>query len=256
MITHPTAARMRSALLAFTLVVVPAAASAQAAAALPDGKTLVGEYNKAIGGKDAYAKIQSLHMSGTFDMPAMGMGGTIDIYSARPNMNALTVSIGGFGEVQSGSNGTVAWAMDPQQGAHLLEGAELKAALEDASFEGQFRDPASFTTIETIEKTTLDGRVCYKVKLVRTSGRESFDCYGVDDKLLVATLDKRVTAGGDLESMSFAREYKEFNGVKLPTKLVVTAGGMEQVVTISKVEVNAVPASQFELPAAIKALIK
>ena len=130
--------------------------------------------------------------------------------------------------------------------------AALAAALEDAKFDGQFRDVAEYSTIETLEKSSMDGRACYKVKVVRKTGRESVDCYGVEDKLLVATIETRDGA----EGITIARNYKDFGGIKLPTQLVIQAGGFEQVVTIAKVELNNVPATKFDPPAAIKALIK
>ncbi len=252
---HPMTTRARGVLMALTLVAMPAAANAQTAA-LPDGKTVLADYHKAIGGKDAFAKVNSIMMSGTFEMPAAGMGGTLAIHTARPNMNTLHVNVPGYGDILSGANGKVAWSIDPQAGARLLESAELTAALEDAIFEAQFRDAAAFKSIETLEKTAMDGRMCYKVKLVLTSGRESVDCYGVEDHLLVSTSEVRPTAGGPMETISTASDYKEFGGLKFPTKLVIQVSGMEQVVTLSKIELNTVPASHFELPPAIKPLVK
>ena len=50
---------------------------------------------------------------------------------------------------------------------------------------------------------------------------------------------------------------QEFDGVRLPTRMVQTMGpGMEQVLLVSDVKINSVDAEVFELPLEIKALLE
>lgn len=255
------AARMRGSFIALALVAAPAFASAQTpaaaapAAGLPDAKSIIADYVKAIGGKEAADKVQSVHMSGTFEMPAMGMTGTVDASSARPNKQVMVVNIAGVGDITSGSNGTVVWAMNPMAGPTIVSGADLAAALEDADFGDTFKDATSFVTAETIEKTTMDGKACYKVKVTKKSGTVEFDCYAVDTHLLVGSTKTPVAAQGE-QASQFIREYKAFGGVMFPVKMAVSVAGQEQVVTWTNVEINTVAPTKFDLPAEIKALIK
>ena len=52
------------------------------------------------------------------------------------------------------------------------------------------------------------------------------------------------------------REYKELGGVMQPTKMVQKAGPQEFVITISEANYDEIDASVFELPDAVKALVK
>lgn len=249
-----TFARYRRRLLtAAALTFVPALAAAQA---LPPAAELMAAYTKAIGGEATYARIEGMHASGSFAVPSMGLSANFDMYSARPNRMLMVSSLPGVGEIRQGYDGTTAWAIDPMQGARILEGNELKAISDEANFENSLRLARNFTSVQTVEKTKLGDKECYKVKLVWKSGRESFDCYGTTDGLLVGSISMQETAMGAVETTTLLSDYKEFGGMKLPTRTTVQAMGMEQLMTIEKVEFGAPEAAKFELPAEIKALKK
>jgi outer membrane lipoprotein-sorting protein len=241
--------------LTAALFAAPALVSAQTATALPDAKTIIADYVTAVGGRAAFDKLQSTHSSGTFTMPALGIGGSVDIFNARPSNMYMRIVIDGVGEIRRGVNGTVAWSVDPFNGAQVQSGAELEAALEDAAFASHTRDASAYTSVETVEKTTIDGQECYKVKLV-SKGRTTTNCYGADSKLIVQSVEMVPGAQGTAQVITTLRSYKKFGDVMMPTELAINADGQEQVVTISNVELNGVPATTFELPAEIKAIVK
>lgn len=252
--TATRAPRVVFATLTATLFAAPAFARAQNSA-LPDAKTIVAEYVTALGGRDAFDKLQSTHSSGTFAMPDMGVGGTVDIFNARPSSMYMQIVIDGVGEIRRGVNGTVAWSVDPFNGAQVQTGAELEAAIEDAGFAAHIRDASTYTSAETLEKTTIDGQECYKVKLVNKN-RTKVNCYSTASKLIVQSIETVPSTQGMTEVTTTLRSYRKFGDVMMPTELAINAGGQEQVVTITKVELNTVPATTFELPAEIKAIVK
>jgi hypothetical protein len=239
-------------LATISLLLAPAAASAQ----LPAAADLMAAYNKAIGGEAAFAKYQGMHAVGSFAIPSMGMTAGIEVYSARPNKMLTVSNIPGMGEMRQGFDGTTAWAIDPMRGARILEGAELTMVKDRAAFDSDLRKLSDFKSAETVEKTTLGGQECYKVKLVWNSGRESFDCYSAADGMLVARIETQESDMGAIEAVTLLQEYTDFGGIKLPKKNVVTAMGMEQVISIDKVEFITPEDARFEPPAEIKALIK
>ncbi len=227
-----------------------ATAPATAAAALPDGRVLMAQFNKAIGGADAFAKLQSIHMVGTMNMGPMPV--QFESFSARPNKSVTLISANGM-ELRQGFDGTVGWMMNPMAGPTLLEGDMLAAAKDGADFESMLRDTARYKTIQTIEKSTLDGKECYKVRVVNLKDVESFDCYAVDSHLLIATLAATPEVG---ETYTFLRDYRAFGGVMFPTQMIMSAPMGQQEMTMTKIEVNTVDAGKFALPAEIQALIK
>jgi hypothetical protein len=239
-------------LAALSLLLAPAVASAQ----LPAAAELFAAYNKAIGGEAAFARHQGMHAVGSFSIPSMGMTAGIETYSARPNKMLIVTNIPGMGEMRQGYDGTTAWAIDPMRGARILEGAELTMLKDRSAFDADLRKLSDYKSAETVEKTTMGGQECYKVKLVWNSGRESFDCYSTANGLLVARIENQESDMGRIEAVTLLQDYTDFDGLKLPKKNVVQAMGMEQVITIDKVEFTAQEDTRFDPPAEIKALIK
>lgn len=244
--------RTGTRLLALALLLAPAAASAQ----LPAAADLMAAYNKAIGGQAAFAKHQSMHMTGNFAIPSMGMSAGMDVYSARPNKMLTVTNIPGMGEMRQGFDGETVWGIDPMRGARILEGAEANMIKDQADFESDIRDIAKFKSAETVEKTTLGGQECYKVKLVWNSGRESFDCYSPANGLLVARIETQESDMGKIEATTILQDWTDFGGIMIPKKSTVSAMGMEQVLSVEKIEFDAVDPALFQLPAEIKALKK
>ena len=102
----------------------------------------------------------------------------------------------------------------------------------------------------------MNNEPCFKVKMVWKSGRETFDCYSVASGLLIASVDKQESPMGTVDVTNLISDYKDFGGQKVATRLTQQVMGQEQVLTISSVEYDAADAPQFEMPAAIKALIE
>ena len=85
---------------------------------------------------------------------------------------------------------------------------------------------------------------------------KSFDCYAVDSGLLVGSVQTTESPMGSMEATTLLSEYKDFGGRKVPTKLVQSSMGQEQVVTITAIEYDNVPDSVFEAPPAVKAILE
>jgi hypothetical protein len=129
-------------------------------------------------------------------------------------------------------------------------------AADNAQFESTLRNMSDFKSIETVEKTALGGKDCFKVKLVWNSGRESFDCFSAETGLLVGSVATQASNMGNMEAVTLYDDYKVFGGLTMPTKITVQVMGFEQVVTVTEIKFADLPPTTFELPAEIKALVK
>jgi hypothetical protein len=58
------------------------------------------------------------------------------------------------------------------------------------------------------------------------------------------------------ESMTTFGDYKDFGGVRLPTRILTKRASGEMLLNVVTVEFDKVPASAFSLPAAVKAIAK
>ena len=243
------------ALAAAALVALAPAAGAQSAP-LPPADQVIEKYIAAMGGRAAVSKHSAYRAKGTFEMPAAGIKGDFEAVHARPNRMAMKMNIPGMGEIYQGYNGTVGWSVNPMQGPRLIEGKELEHLAADADFDNWFRGSANVASRETLEKTEMAGQPCYKVRIVFKSGMENHDCYHTETGLLVATTMKRESPMGTMEITSFMEDYKDFGGVKYPTRVRQQMMGQEQVMTFTSLDFGAVEPSAFEPPPAIQTLLK
>ena len=249
-VARPVARRVWAIALA-ACALAPAPAAAQQ---LPPAQQLVQRYLEAVGGRDALLAPRTTRTRGTFEMPAAGLSGDLEVVAGKPNRVSTTVNVPNIGSIRSGFDGTSGWALDPMMGARLLTGAELEAAREQADPLAAVRDPSTYTSMETVEQTTMGGQACYKVKVVSKSGRESFDCYAVDGGLLVASVNKQDSPMGSMEIVTLLSDYRQFGNVRMPTRLTQDMMGNQQVITITSVEFDVVDDAAFSLPAEIQAL--
>jgi zinc protease len=225
------------------------------AAKLPAAKEVIANFVKAIGGKEAVLKTSSSHSVGKMEAALQGLSGPIETFSAKPNKMLQKLTIGGVGETSIGFDGQVGWSVDPMQGPTLLSGKMLDEIREQADFYGILHDEKNYTTMETTELTQFDNKECYKLKLIRASGHESAEYFDTKTGLLVGMSGAHETPLGSMPMTTVIGDYKEFEGIKVPTRLSQKVMGMEMVMTVTTCENNKVPDSVFELPAPIKALV-
>jgi hypothetical protein len=226
------------------------------ASTLPSARSIIDRHIKATGGRAAILAHKSTHATGTFSMPATGISGTLDIYGAAPDKSLVKINLGGVGDLVEGFDGTHGWMLQPMTGPMLKDGKELAEKKFDADFYSDLHESDRYASMKTLEKTTFEGRPCYKVSLVRREGGEDVEYYDVETGLKAGASLTRESSMGSVSATQILSDYKSFGGTLLPTTMKQTAMGVEQVMKITSVEFDNVPPSIFEPPAQIKALIK
>jgi hypothetical protein len=235
----------------------PAPKSAVAPPAeLPSARRILDKHLAAIGGRQAVLSHKSTHATGTLTMPAAGVTGAVNIYNAHPNRSLLKVSLGGVGEVLEGFDGTHGWSISPMTGPMLLEGKQLDEKRFDSDFHGELRSDDRYVSLTTLEQVDFEGRACYKVRLVRKTGGEDIEFYDVATGLKAGSITTRETQMGTVTGTTVETDYKKFGNLLQPTTVRSQVGGLQQVITINSVDYDSVPASTFDLPPGIKALLR
>lgn len=249
-----SSAAMRMAVLAaLAILATPGLGLAQA---LPSAKELMDRHDAAIGGRAALEKHTSIHQSGSLSIAAAGIEATLDLYRARPSLFLQKIVIGPMGEVLQGYDGKTAWAMQGGQ-ATVLDSSMTAQAKYNSDFFGNIHDMARYKSAETVELADFDGRKCYKVKIVRVAGGEGFEFFDGSTGLgagTIASIDSPM--GGKIEQTSVFGDYKDFGGVKIPTRITQKGAMGEVVITIKTMEFDNVDPAMFVLPEAVKALVK
>ena len=252
-----SAVRVAVAACLASALVVPAGTAARQEPPLPQARAIVDKFVEAIGGQAAYATVNTMHAAGTFTMPAQGVTGTIEVFSARPSHIRLRADINGVGRIERGYDGKVGWSVDPLAGPALITGRQLRELIDDAFFDGPLHLADKISELTTVATTTFDGQQAYKVKVVFASGTEQFEYFAVESGLLIGSEGSREMPGGGLvPRVSVMREYRPFGALKQPTVLIQQALGIEQVVTITSYEYNTVKSDAFTPPAEVLALVK
>lgn len=247
---------MAALLLAPVYAQAPAKPEA-AAPALPDARELINRHIKAIGGREAILSHTSMHATGTLLVPSSNLNGDMEIFvAANPNRQYVKTTVKDIGEIAEGFDGSHAWSVTPMTGPMLKVGKDLQQAKLDADFYGDLRDPKIYLEVKTVERTTFDGRPCYKVSLKRIDGAEDIDFYDVATGLRAGSIHTRETVMGTMTVSTTETGYKKFGNMNVPTTLTQQVMGVEQKITLLTLEFDKVPASALEPPAAIKALIK
>ena len=225
-------------------------------APLPAARSILDRHVTAIGGRKAILAHTSTHASGALSMPSSGVTGAVDMYGAHPNKTLLKVSIAGVGEVLEGFDGTHGWSISPMTGPMLLEGKQLDEKRFDAAFHSELRGDDQYASLTTLEQVDFEGRSCYKVRLVRKTGGEDIEFYDVATGLKAGSITTRETQMGTVTGTTVETDYRKFGNLLQPTTFRQQVSGIQQVIRITSIDYDKVPASVFELPAGIKALLK
>jgi hypothetical protein len=225
-------------------------------AAPATAKEVVARHIAAIGGEAAYKAIKSMRARGTFSMVAQGVTGEFELLAARPNKMVLRVTVSGIGRIESGYDGKVAWSIDPVSGPTVMKGRQLTETADDAFFDAPLHGPDHVKELALVGPEEFDKRKAIKIKVVFNSGNEQAEYFDTETGLQIGSEGPRETPMGVVPTVGILRDYKKFQNLQMPTTLVQRILGIEQLMQISSYEFDVVPPDTFELPAAIKALIK
>jgi hypothetical protein len=222
---------------------------------LPTPAALLARYVDAIGGEAALRQHQSWTRKGKMSIAAMGMEGTTTSHGAAPDKMVMNIETG-MGAMNQGYNGEVGWSDNPMAGAQVLSGDQLANMKLQADFHGPLNYDKHFTSMETVEEVDWSGQAAYKVKLINSTGRESFQFFAKETGLLLGMQGVQEGPMGEAEIKTSFSDYKDFGGSKMPAKVTIDVAGMQIEQTTETVTFDDVDPAAFEPPAAVKAQLK
>jgi hypothetical protein len=221
---------------------------------LPKGDVLMDKYIEVTGGKDAYQKIKSYVMNGTFEMAAQGLSAKMTIWRAD-GKSLAQIDIPNMGLIEEGYDGSVAWAKNPMQGSRIKEGAEKEMASFSSHINPELMWRDLFTDVTTSGSEDIKGTACYRVDMTTKGGMKMQRWFDQKTGLLVKTKMTMSTPQGEVPVEAFVSDYKVVEGVNTPHKIVQSVMGQEMTLAFASMQVNApIDAAKFALPDDIKAL--
>jgi len=253
------------------LSVAPAQDTAPPAAQaekLPSAREVIDRHIAAIGAKDMVEKTTSSHMKGSIVIEGIGLKGTFERFSAKPDKKFEKSTMDGVGDTQGGFDGQVAWTVHPMMGTMVMEGAERFQTAMDADYDSVLMPAEDYEKLEVQGREKFEGRDCYKLLAVY---RAPADPQEAKDTEKVRTTTSwfdvetgyqagvKVTAaqGGMQVPMTIVfADYKKFGDYSLPAKTTMDVPGAKVVITTTEVVYDQVDPKVFELPEGVRALIK
>jgi hypothetical protein len=250
-------------LLAAALLALPGPAPAQEAAeSLPPAAELLDRHVEATGGKEAHLAHRSRRRKGelTIDFAGHHVVAGFEEQMLAPDKCHLVYQGESFFQVQVSCGGH-AWEWRPgheHEGAGtttLLEGLARERALEKARLDGDVTWRERFEEVETVGRAEVAGRPTWEVR-VKTRGGETFSQFYDVETGRLARKDRSTPGhGGEVLKLEiYPEEYREFDGVWLPTRVRALTdserwGKGTQVFVYSEVEHDVeIAESLFELP--------
>jgi zinc protease len=223
---------------------------------LPKGETILDRYIQVTGGKAAYQKHTHETLTGTIMFPEQGLNGRLTRYAMAPDKEYSVVELGPIGKIESGYTDGVAWEKSAILGPRVKTGDEKDQAAREAQFNAQAEWRKIFPRAETAGSELVNGEDCYKLVLTPAAGKPEIQYYSKKSGLLLKTSATAVSPMGEVAVEVEVSDYKNFDGILLPTRSRQKAGGQQLEVNITNVTTDQpIPPEIFDLPPEIKTLI-
>jgi hypothetical protein len=220
---------------------------------LPSAREVIDRHVNAVGGKAALEGIHSRYVWGRYQFPARRLSGTVELYAARPNKRLLKIEYPDLGTEVTGFDGRVGWTSKPGEPPQLIVGSELALLRDQSVFDFDLHPDSVFRSMETTDLVDFQGRTCYRLRLVSVTGREWWEYYDVATGLFAGNQFREETSRGPVTVLTIVSEYRAFDGVRLPTKLSISAAGTVENVVVVRVRSNQVDGAVFQPPARLRA---
>lgn len=231
-----------------SVLLVPMVATPAAAQTADD---VIEKHLAAMGGREALAKLTTRHATGTITIatPNGELSGPVELFSKLPNKTraymVLDLSAMGMNEkmtLDQKFDGTSGWALNSLQGDTQITGNQLDN-MRNASFPNPLLNyKAAGAKIELLPNETLAGKPVIVLRITPKAGSVAklyLDAATYLAVRTVATINVP-QAGGDVEQVAEASDYRTVDGVKVPFKTVNSSPMQTATIVLTKVEHNVV----------------
>jgi hypothetical protein len=223
------------------------------AAQLKTADDVLNRYKHALGGVEAIANVQSETVRGEIEGTGMPGKATF-VYYAKPFKTLMKVTRANVSESVSGFDGSVSWSVDGK-GASIDKDTPLESARRDADLQYALHQPDYFTKLDLAGVTDFEGRSCYWLHGTTHWGKDNNQFYDVQTGLLAGYRFQADDSSAAVTTALF-QDYKNYGGPLVATKLIFRTGDHQQTFTYTSVTYEPLADSVFEMPQAVKSLLR
>lgn len=187
--------------------------------------------------QQAAAALKDVTMKGKASI--MGQNIDVEQINILPNTFSFAVSMGGMQlqkqQLKDGKYTQTAQGQTMELDAKAKEDIDERAAFFSDAY--LLQQKGNQYTVAGIEK--VEGKDAYVLQVKTAGGREFTNYYDVASGLKVKTVQTQ-DAGpmGQVTMQSYFYDYKPFNGVQIPTRIVIDMGQMQQELKFDDIKVN------------------
>jgi len=227
--------------------------AAVADAKLPSAEEISEKCAKASGGKEAWAKLKTLAMTGTIDIPTFNVSGKIEVYAKRPNkiLRVSTVADGQFVQ-KEGFDGQAGWEFDTQKGLRAITGSQLEQVKAESVFDTDVRLKEVYPDMKVTGRTKVGDRDAY-IAVAHEPGGKTVTMYmDAQTGLRIAEDTEGPDETGTVVKANLLFEdYRAAGDIQIPYRIRITAPNVSLVIKIEDVKSNdPVDDAKFAMPAA------
>lgn len=218
----------------------PAATAPAAATDLPSADAIRDKFIAATGGREAYEKATTRVTTGSIEVAAAGMKGTLKVYQKAPNLIRVESEIPGVEKTIQVFDGTMGWTTSTMMGPRILTGDELVELKRQATFNSELHPEKLYKSIQVAAKEDVDGKPSFRVISTPETGAPVVQFFDAESGLLTKMVAKTKSPMGEMESTTRISDYRDVGGLKLPHKAIISIAGqpMEIAMNSDKIEIN------------------
>ena len=234
----------------------PTSAPATTQAALPTPSEVIARYVSVTGGADAYASLKSRRASGSFNLPDLGITGTLTALLRSDGRALVTIDVPGIGVVRQGMSEGVVWSIHPTEGPKLLTGIEADTTRRALAIAPEITLDG-YKESKVAGLADVNGRPSFQLDLVADTGVRETRFYDAESGLLVKSIGVVTSGAGELVVTTFYTDYEDAPPIRMPMKVRQSMSGVSPEQAYAKVEHNVeLPDALFALPPEIVELQK
>ncbi len=195
---------------------------------------------KAMGGKKALEGIQDTTMTGTIELPQMGLSGTITVYKKEPDKRRADIEVMGMLITQA-YDGKTAWWINPQTGAtEEMPETEAANAKREAMPSVAILDPAKYGLSFTYKgKEKVDEKDHFVLEETFPDGFRVTLYLDTQTYLVTKSTGTVNTQMGEVAFEQLASDHKKVGGLTVPHTMRTFYNGAEYMtITLSEVKFN------------------
>jgi len=194
---------------------------------------------EAQGGRKVVEGIKDTTMSGTFEMPMMGISGTSTMYQKDPNKTRMDAEFMGMVFTQA-FDGETGWTINPETGGvePLSEKALEYAKREALGDEALLHPEKCGITYAYKGKETIEGKDYFILEATYSDGYKL--AVYVDSKTYLTYKSKGLSLDMmevEVDTETVMSDYKKVDGTMIPHTIVIIQNG-EAFMTITLTEVS------------------